>query len=246
MVEKYFFSVIALIFLLFSCSKKTDWRTASRESAQIAPLPSENKSAMVQIYSAKAFSWRGNFSVHTWIATKEKDADSYRVYNVLMWAKYYGSDKVVVVQNDIPDRYWFGSKPEIIFSVQGERAEKMIPQIVEAVNSYPYQNFYRPYPGPNSNTFVSHVIRSVPEIGVELPSNAIGKDWIKNAQLLALSETKTGVQFSLYGLLGLTLGLAEGIEVNLLGLSFGIDFLSPALKLPIIGRVGMKDRDFYQ
>jgi hypothetical protein len=31
----------------------------------------------------------------------------------------------------------------------------------------------------------------------------------------------------------------EGIEVNLLGLNFGIDFKSPALKLPGIGRLGL-------
>jgi hypothetical protein len=30
----------------------------------------------------------------------------------------------------------------------------------------------------------------------------------------------------------------EGLEVNLLGLGFGIDPLGPALKLPFIGRIG--------
>ena len=32
----------------------------------------------------------------------------------------------------------------------------------------------------------------------------------------------------------------EGLEVNVLGLSFGIDPLTPAIKLPGIGRIGMK------
>jgi len=31
----------------------------------------------------------------------------------------------------------------------------------------------------------------------------------------------------------------EGIELNLLGLSLGIDFSRPALKLPFIGRLGV-------
>ena len=39
----------------------------------------------------------------------------------------------------------------------------------------------------------------------------------------------------------LIVGLKEGIELGLLGLSFGIDFYPPAVKLPIIGRVGFSD-----
>jgi hypothetical protein len=39
---------------------------------------------------------------------------------------------------------------------------------------------------------------------------------------------------------GIMIGLLDGIEINLFGLSLGIDFLYPALKLPIIGRVGFK------
>lgn len=233
-----------IIFLLDSCSKNYDWRTASRESAHIAPLPSEEPQALVQIYAAKAFAWRGKFSVHTWIATKEKNAADYTVYQVLMWGGYYG-DSVVVIEKDVPDRYWFGERPEIIFSAVGKEAEVMIPQIQDAVKSYPYPNFYRAYPGPNSNSFVSHVMRLVPGFATELPSNAIGKDWIHDAKFFDRTESRTGVQLSLYGMLGLTLGLAEGVEINVIGLSFGIDFLRPALKLPIIGRVGVKDAPVY-
>ncbi len=151
----------------------------------------------------------------------------------------------VRVEKDIPDRHWFGAKPILVASYIGEKAEAMIPEIGEAVKNYPYQNQYRAWPGPNSNTFVSHIIRSTKGMGVELPSNAIGKDWIYKGQPVGLSETSTGVQFSLVGALGFTLGLAEGIEVNLLGLSFGLDFARPALKLPLVGRVGMDDKPLF-
>jgi len=46
---------------------------------------------------------------------------------------------------------------------------------------------------------------------------------------------------SLLGLLGLTVGLEEGIEFNILGLNFGIDLNRPGLRLPAIGRLGMDD-----
>jgi hypothetical protein len=33
----------------------------------------------------------------------------------------------------------------------------------------------------------------------------------------------------------------EGVELNLFGLNFGIDFYKPALKLPFVGRIGVGD-----
>ena len=216
-----------------------NWQAASRESANIALPAHLEPEAQVHIYSAKAFSWRGLFSVHTWLATKEKNADSYLIYHVLLWGS--GIDGgVIEIHKDLPDRYWYGAPPSRIFLSQGKKAEKMIPQIYAAVKTYPYPHFYRAYPGPNSNSFISHIMRSVPGFYKELPSNAIGKDWIHKAQFIGISEAHTGIQFSLYGMIGFTIGLIEVVEINIIGLSFGIDFLRPALKLPIIGRVGIK------
>lgn len=140
-----------------------------------------------------------------------------------------------------PHSRWFGSDPDMIFDLRGNAAEEMIPNIESAIASYPYQDSYRLYPGPNSNTFVSHVIRHTPGMTVELPPHAIGKDWIDDGDLVGWSESKTGIQFSIFGLFGFTLGAAEGIEVNLFGMTFGIDILRPALKLPFIGRLGFRD-----
>lgn len=230
----------ALIFFNPKAGTNT-WDKASRESANLVALPQETPEAQVQFYSAKAYSWRGKFSQHTWIATKEKNAENYLVYQVVLWGTYFGADGVVVAQLDQPDRRWFDARPKIIYSATGEKAEKLIPQIQAATKSYPYQKFYRAYPGPNSNTFASHVIREIPDLKIALPSNAIGKDWLcdKNGvKFFAISESKTGVQFSFFGMFGIILGLVEGLEINIIGLSFGVDFLHPALKLPGVGRVG--------
>lgn len=235
-------SFVSLPFLLFfsaACST-TDWRTADRGSAGIAPLPQDEPEAIVHVYAARAINWRGYFAVHSWIATKEKNADHYMTYHVIGF-RLKRTGHTVVVEADLPDRKWFGAPPYLIQELKGEKAETAIPKILEASKSYPYDTSYRAWPGPNSNTYVSHIIRSVPELGVELPPHAIGKDWLMNGFPLAWSETKTGVQFSLLGALGLTIGAGEGIELNLLGLNFGIDFWRSALKLPLIGRVGMKD-----
>jgi hypothetical protein len=52
----------------------------------------------------------------------------------------------------------------------------------------------------------------------------------------------TGGQASLFGVVGVAAGLEEGVEINLLGLSFGVDPKSLSIKLPIVGRLG-PDRD---
>jgi hypothetical protein len=53
------------------CSRLSgDWATASRQSAGIAPDPALTREAVVQVYGARAFRWRGAFAVHTWIAVK--------------------------------------------------------------------------------------------------------------------------------------------------------------------------------
>jgi hypothetical protein len=217
-----------------------DWRTAPRESVGIAPLPRDTPEAIVQVYGARAINWRGWFSLHCWIAVKEAGADHYTVYQVAGW-QLWRSGNAVMAQNDIPDRSWFGARPYVIDELRGAAAAAAIPQIRAAVASYAYAKTYHAWPGPNSNTFVAHIIRSVPGLRVELPANAIGKDWLNGGAFFARSESGTGWQFSFFGLLGLTIGKGEGIEFNLLGLNFGVDILHPALKLPIVGRIGMKD-----
>lgn len=235
-----------LLFLLLmalvvtAVATRRDWRTARRDSAGLAPAPQEVSEAVVQVYAARTINWRGWFSVHSWIATKDKNADHYMTYQVMGWNLYF-SGNAVSVRQDIPDRYWYGSKPELLEEIRGQKAEKAIARIQEYVKDYPYKTYYNVWPGPNSNSFIANIIRNTPELTVELPPNAIGKDWINRGDFFGRSESGSGWQFSLFGALGATVGKAEGIEINILGLTFGIDFLRPALKLPFVGRLGMKD-----
>jgi hypothetical protein len=106
------------------------------------------------------------------------------------------------------------------------------------VATYPYPDRYVTWPGPNSNTFTAYVARAVPDLRLELPPTAIGKDFLPGGALAARSPSGTGVQLSLFGLLGVLAGWQEGVEVNLLGLIFGVDVKSPAVKIPVVGRIG--------
>lgn len=227
--------------LLVGCGSSRDWKTASRESTGIAPKASELKESIVQIYTARAFSWRGNFAIHPWISFKRASDKEYTVTHVVGWL-LRRSKSAVSTQHDLPDRRWFDAEPEIIFEARGERADRIIAQLEELIPKYPFAGEYRIWPGPNSNTYVAYLIRNIPELDVELPPHAVGKDWIEGPLPFAKTASGTGFQFNLFGALGFSLGVAEGVEVNILGLNFGVDFWTPALKLPFIGRVGMKDK----
>lgn len=239
MIKKILLSSVLLIFS--SCSSSKSWREASRDSIGIAPKASELKESIVQVYTARAFSWRGNFAVHPWISYKRLSEKEYTVTQVIGWRLRSGLP-VVSTENDLPDRKWFDSAPDIIFEAKGEKADKIIDQLEELIPTYPFAHQYRLWPGPNSNTYVAYLIRNIDELDIELPPHAIGKDWLEGWNPLAPTASKTGFQFSLLGALGFSIGVAEGVEINVLGLNFGFDLWTPALKLPFVGRVGMKDK----
>ena len=98
---------------------------------------------------------------------------------------------------------------------------------------------YRTWPGPNSNTFIAWIGHAVPELRLHLPPTAIGKDYLPHGAPAGLTPSHRGVQLSLLGLAGVLAGVDEGVEVNVLGLIFGLDVRAPALKLPVAGRVGV-------
>ncbi len=227
--------------LMVACGKITlgqDWRTADRSPTGIAPDPATTPEAVIQVYAARAINWRGIFAVHTWIAVKPESAESYTVHQVVGWRKWHNLP-VVSSAADIPDRSWFGNAPVVIAELRGEAATQAIPRIEQAIRNYPYEWEYVLWPGPNSNTFTAHVGRQVPELAIDLPSTAIGKDFLTNGSLAESAPSGTGMQLSWYGVLGVLAARQEGLELNLLGLSFGIDLLRPAIKLPAVGRLGM-------
>lgn len=218
-----------------SLGNAESWRTADRSSAGIAPLPAQTPEAVVQVYGARAWSWRGYFSLHTWIATKEAGADHYYVHEVTGWRRH-----VVNSAPGIPDRAWYGEQPELIADIRGEDAQAAIVNLYKAVAAYPYPTEYDAWPGPNSNTFVAWVIREVPELEVALPNHAIGKDYLANG-IVAEVPGGIGYQLSLGGYFGLLAGVKEGVEINLLGLSLGVNPLGLGIKLPGLGELGLRN-----
>jgi hypothetical protein len=233
--------VLVILPVILSCAqiegRGKNWRDARRDSSGQAPEAASTHQAIIQVYAARTVGIRGALGVHTWIAVKPTGALNYTRYEVIGWGVENGQPTVRVNRSG-PDNYWFGARLEKLADLRGSEVDAIIARIEEAVRSYPYPSTYRTWPGPNSNTFTAYLARAVPELRLHLPPTAIGKDYLPNSALAAMSPSGTGVQISLLGLLGVMVGMEEGIEINLLGLTWGLDFKSPALKLPALGRVG--------
>jgi len=77
-----------------------------------------------------------------------------------------------------PDRYWYGAKPEKFYSLSGEQAEQLIPQVISIIAQYPWADEYTLFPGPNSNTFPAWVAKQVPELQIKMLFRAIGSGYV--------------------------------------------------------------------
>ena len=68
-----------------------------------------------------------------------------------------------------------------------------------AISRFAYRNRgdYRPWPGPNSNTFVASIVDAIPEINVALPSTALGKDYPYDRRWLRRTPSGTGLRLTL-------------------------------------------------
>jgi hypothetical protein len=187
----------------------------------------------VRVYGARTMGAKGLFGVHTWVAVKPRHTLDWTVYEVIGWRLRW-TDSAVVVRNRAPD-HWFHAKGELYAEKRGEGVDDLIRRIDKAVQEYPYAKRYTLWPGPNSNTFTAWIARAVPELEVDLPATAIGKDYIGES-MISTAPSGKGFQFSLRGLFGFSASGVDGVELNLLGLNFGVS--ASGLKLPMIGRIG--------
>jgi hypothetical protein len=211
------------------------WRDADWSSTGLLPKADGDPTARVIVFTAKTGAWKGIFSVHSWIVLKRAGAARWTRYDVVGWGQ------PVRINNWPADGRWFGNQPVAIADIAGPDAEKLIPRIEAAVADYRFAQAgdYRIWPGPNSNSFVASVLRAVPELGVSLPSNAVGRDF-RDGVYAGLTDSRTGIELNMNGLAAIKIGWVEGVEVNLLGLVAGLDVRHPGLKLPGFGRIGIE------
>lgn len=171
---------------------------------------------------------------HPWFAVRRKGATAWTVYEVGGGGERTEEDPFrdhAPYGNPILHGLWRGDA--------GERAADCVERVGPAIRAE-IERGYVFYPGPNSNTFGDRVLRTC-KLAASLPATSVGKDW-RGLAGAGLTSERTGVQVET-AVLGLKVGLKEGIELHVIGLSFGVDLWPPAIILPLgPGRLGFADR----
>lgn len=173
-----------------------------------------------------------NIARHPWLAVRRAHEQEWTIY-------------------EVPDVCQCGDNPfdhhpyldpilhKVWRGAEADRAADCIAREAPAIIRH-IDDHYVFYPGPNSNTFGDAILRKC-HLHASLPATSVGKDWRGWAGAGVTSEG-TGLQIET-PVLGLKIGLKEGIEVHIIGLSFGIDLWPPAIILPLgPGRLGFADR----
>jgi hypothetical protein len=211
----------------------TNWRSASWASSGVLEEAASANQAKVLVLSSRTGNWKSIFAEHMSIVLKPEGAQSWTRYDVVGWGNPVRKDAYPA------DAFWYGNEPQVIYRLEGNQAQALIPKIEASIASYPHQQHgsYKIFPGPNSNTFVAWVVRNTEGFTAELSPVAVGKDWLGASTFIAPAPSKTGYTVSLYGVLGLTLAKEEGFELHLLGSTIGLDPNDLAIKLPSLGKL---------
>ncbi|MEO0328618.1 MAG: DUF3750 domain-containing protein [Pseudomonadota bacterium] len=242
---RYIFLIVSMFFVLPAAAaiglwvaddnRPTSWNQANWQSAGILHSPDADSAAVIYLMAARTGRLKGALSVHSWLVYKREGERRYNRFEKVGWGSPLRHNAYAA------DAKWYSNTPQIVASISGENATKFIPKLEKAIESYPFnkRGDYKILPGPNSNTFIAHVLNAVPELGWVLPSHAVGRDYRAADNWIKLDPDYTNLQITAGGLFGLALGKRHGIEFQFLGLVSGFDFQNPGIKLPGFGTLAL-------
>lgn len=191
--------------------------------------PPPNDEATVALLSGTLPPPMNDIARHPWFAVRGKGEQRWRVYEVGGGGTEDPFANHHPYGDPIVHKIWRGAEAERAAECLAREAPRWLARLR-----------YRFYPGPNSNTFGDVMLRRC-GLRASLPSTAVGKDW-RGAFGGGRTSEGTGVQVET-PVLGFKIGLKEGVEVHVLGLSFGVDLWPPAIIVPLgPGRIGFADR----
>ena len=170
--------------------------------------------------------WFTRFAEHTWLD----------FYYAGTWHRVEWNDHdYIVMQETSANKVFDDLRWERNVAVQelwsGQRAAEIAAKILPAAKRYPDVYSYRPWPGPNSNSFITWLASEV-ELPIVMPTTALGKDYTPWLDV-GMTSSNTGVKFETM-LIGTQLGVREGLELHALGLTLGVGIWPPAIKLPFL------------
>ena len=210
--------------LYASKERPASFRDADWSSVGMLPEAGADREARFLVFTGRTGRWKGIFAVHSWVVFKPENATTWSRYDVVGWGQ--------PVRNNgwAPDGRWFGDVPRVLVDVRGAEAAALIPKSRSGDRGLQLQQFRR----------LSHLARPEQQHlhrdGAARGAGARGHAACRTRSartsapipMLGLTDSGTGIEASLWGLLGVKVGWVEGIEVNFLGLVAGLDLRHPA------------------
>jgi hypothetical protein len=179
-LRKFTYGSILFVVISIASLWVTSWALEPEPfGVALAPDPRDHQDAIIQVYGADVWGFRGNFAIHTWIATKSHGAADYQIYQVIGWRLRRGRS-VLSVSKGNPARPWYGSPAILLHEIRGAEVPALIDRVHDAALRYPFEMEYKMWPGPNSNSFTAWIGLEVPELHLDLPVKAIGQSWMRN------------------------------------------------------------------
>ncbi|HEU0036800.1 MAG TPA: DUF3750 domain-containing protein [Kofleriaceae bacterium] len=192
--------------------------------------PPDNTETTVALLSGTLGPPLNGIARHPWFAVRRRGQTEWRIYEV-------GGGGTEA--DPFRDHAFYGA-PILHGLWRGARADRAADCLEREADKWIAALDYRFYPGPNSNTFGDEMLRRC-HLHASLPATSVGKDW-RGVIGGGITTEGTGLQLET-PLVGLRIGLREGVELHVLGLAIGIDLWPPAIIVPLgPGRLGFADR----
>ncbi|MFK5956783.1 MAG: DUF3750 domain-containing protein [Planctomycetota bacterium] len=237
-----------LFFVTFSCVGPSPARLTNTENYMVV---------VQSVRLPNQMDWYTRFAEHAWIDIKQGDEASWT--RIEIGGPSSGIDVFHTPAEDVRAPTRWSNRVSVLETITGEKAKRAIPRLLELAakeqdfgswekvvdGKYSWHTIHHPaqarvydaWPGPNSNTFAATLIEGTPELHAELHHNSVGKDYPRG---MRVGKTSSGYGFEAdLGYLGAGIGLRQGVELHFMQLTAGISLWPPALKIPILPRIGI-------
>ena len=170
--------------------------------------------------------WYSRFASHSFVDYRETPSSPWRRLEIANKSSGIVHEEISSEEAEATERW---GNPIHLVSQSKTDGVKVARQMETIAKTYD-DSLYRPWLGPNSNTLTQRIMREVEGVSGTLEHNGVGKDYG-----FYFGPTSSGTGLEVHATyLGLGMGLKEGVEVNLMGLTAGVGIWQPSIKIPFL------------
>lgn len=202
---------------------------AGAVSCQQSVVNPESTVVVKDVRIPREMPWYSRFASHSFVEYRETPSSSWRRIEIVNKNSGIVHEEISAEEAGASKRW---GNPIHLVSQSKVDGVKVARQMEKIAKSYD-DSLYRPWPGPNSNTFTERIMREVDGVSGVLEHNGVGKD---HGIYFGRTTGRTGLEFHAT-FMGLAVGLKEGVEVNLMGLTMGVGIWPPSIKIPFLPEI---------